>query len=706
MIVAALALCATAGALLPARQHAGRRALPARRGLPEGLSIGPSVKLIFVGGKGGVGKTSVSSAIAIKYADAGERTLIVSTDPAHSLGDAMLQALGPEPVCIQENLYAMEVDADAAMAKWKTAIETFDAEKLAARYGSLGIEAVRALGVDEFVELLATPPPGVDELVALANVLRYAEDEGFDKVVVDTAPTGHALRLLDLPQFADGLLDKLVGLKDRVSGLARLAGGAFGMGANVGAVVDDVEALTSQLEALRGTMKDAREKLRDATTTEFVIVALPTELSFLESERLADSLRSELSGGGVALRSIVLNRVVPDAGFGPEQVQRLAATQRRCIDAATAREPLASLRRTEVPVIETAELVGAAALRFFAQAAFTPDNGWDSLLAKAARKKACRIIVVGGKGGVGKTTTSASLALWLADEGVRTAVVSTDPAHSLGDALGVALRPGVVEALVDSCDAPLWALEVDADAAALEAAEILRDSLGAVAGGETGAALADLGDVLQTAPPGVDELVALLKVYELVKSGLYDAVVLDTAPTGHTLRLLALPELLDDFAERSIRARERLRKNPLLGAFLRGNDADAGGATDKLRDFQSRAFALDAMLHDEERAEFILVAAPTDMSMAESARLKASLDASEIASERLVVNGVLPMSGTAHASYAAAARKTQSASIKRIETLAARLDLDVVTLPQFDSDLNGMDALRALSAILHAQHAS
>ena len=134
----------------------------------------------------------------------------------------------------------------------------------------MGAEAVKSLGVEEFVELLASPPPGVDELVALADVIAYAKDDSYDRVIVDTAPTGHALRLLDLPQFADGFVERLVRLRDRVGSLATLAGGALG----VGQVAEDVDAVASKLEGLRDSLELVRSALRDSTRTEFLAVGI------------------------------------------------------------------------------------------------------------------------------------------------------------------------------------------------------------------------------------------------------------------------------------------------------------------------------------------------------------------------------------------------------------------------------------------------
>ena len=138
---------------------------------------------------------------------------------------------------------------------------------------------------------------------------------------------------------------------------------------------------------------------------------------------------------------------------------------------------------------------------------------------------------------------------------------------------------------------------------------------------------------------------SLLRVLELLRSKEYDRVVLDTAPTGHTLRLLALPELLDDFAERAAAARDRLKRNPLVGAALSslsgGVDDSIEEARDRVRELQDDAFAMDAVLKNADRCEFVMVAAPTDLSLTETDDLKRSLDESGVKAKRLVVNGVL-----------------------------------------------------------------
>lgn len=191
---------------------------------------GKDQRTIFVGGKGGVGKTTVSSALAVSLASSIEddlRVLIVSTDPAHSLGDALDQDLRSskgKPLVMTDpvtggRLHACEVDTAAAIDEFRENLEAFDVERLA---NSLGVSSqlLEGLGLGEFSGLLNNPPPGLDELVALSNVLdpnSMAAD--YDVVIVDTAPTGHTLRLLALPKFLDGFLGKIIDVRMKLSGM-------------------------------------------------------------------------------------------------------------------------------------------------------------------------------------------------------------------------------------------------------------------------------------------------------------------------------------------------------------------------------------------------------------------------------------------------------------------------------------------------------
>ena len=183
-------------------------------------------RFTFVGGKGGVGKTSTSSAIAIASSDAGLRTLVVSTDPAHSLGDALqldLPAGVITPVVSELNLWALELSVDQAMEELQDLAGGLDAQSLS---DSLGVpkDLIESFGLEDLGSILANPPPGIDEIVALSKIFSLAKQKNpnddtrplYDRIIVDTAPTGHTLRLLQLPNFLSSLTGKLIKFRSKI----------------------------------------------------------------------------------------------------------------------------------------------------------------------------------------------------------------------------------------------------------------------------------------------------------------------------------------------------------------------------------------------------------------------------------------------------------------------------------------------------------
>ena len=291
------------------------------RDLVEQVSQRPPGKppsTIFVGGKGGVGKTTTASALAVRLASSYEndlKVLVVSTDPAHSLGDALDEDLRKgkgKPIIMTDpitsgRLYACEVDASAALDEFRKNLEAFDVMKLADALG-VSPDFLEGFGLSEFASLLNNPPPGLDELVALSNVLDTETGAAnFDVIVVDTAPTGHTLRLLALPQFLDGLLGKLIKLRMKLSGLASTLQALFGnsQAEQRAQAIDDA---VNRLEKFRTKMARLRTRLQDPSATSFVVVTIPTKLGVSETKRLM----SELTSQGVSVTDVVVNQCVVD----------------------------------------------------------------------------------------------------------------------------------------------------------------------------------------------------------------------------------------------------------------------------------------------------------------------------------------------------------------------------------------------------------
>ncbi len=458
---------------------------------------------LFFTGKGGVGKTSIACATAVALAERGRHVLLVSTDPASNLDEVLETTLGSEPRAVAgvPGLFALNIDPEAAAHAYR--------ERMVGPYrGVLPDAAVRSIE-EQLSGACTVEIAAFDEFSKLLGDARATAD--FDHVVFDTAPTGHTLRLLELPAAWSGFLEANVG---GTSCLGPLAG----------------------LKAQQSLYDGSRQALVDTTRTALVLVSRAERSALNEAERT----RHELAALGVERIDLVINGIFrasdPSDGIAVEM-------ERRGVDALKAMPAgLRGLSRTDVALLPFG-VVGMNALRtLFAGRDTSPVSSAPSLpvtfLPVAATMNAQTldqllpgleetghgVIMTMGKGGVGKTSVAVNVAVELARRGHKVHLTTTDPAAHVAETLG-----GGVEGIRVS------RIDPEAETRAYSE-EVLRTA---------GATLDVAGRALleeDLRSPCTAEIAVFRAFARIVDEGEHGFVVIDTAPTGHTLLLLDAAE--------------------------------------------------------------------------------------------------------------------------------------------------------------------
>jgi arsenite-transporting ATPase len=572
----------------------------------------PALRLLLFGGKGGVGKTTCATATALRLARSRPwaSLLLVSTDPAHSLKDCLA---GTEPPA---NLTVLELDAQECFATFR-AQHNQKLLQIASR-GTF-------LDDDDIAQLLGLSLPGMDELVAFLEISRWVQNGNYDGIVVDTAPTGHTLRLLAMPELMrtwlgalDALLAKHRYMKARFHGRYRH---------------DEVDAF---LEELANSVKQMKSLLRDDSRCRFVPVMLAEGLSIEETLALLE----ELQRSHMPVTELVVNRLYPAssclfcADGRARQLRALAAARRR----------LSGYVLWAVPMLPVEargrELLGAfwENVSALPEAAAAAPRTWIGLPRRVEAPGSLpapqtRLLVFAGKGGVGKTTLACATALRLNQEfpDKEILVFSTDPAHSLAECLE---RP-VGSTPTRLCPG-LMALTVDAEAEFKELKQLYSQELNEFL--ESLLPSLDLTydrrvmeRVLDLSPPGLDEVMALTKTVELLEKGAYDLLVLDSAPTGHLIRLLELPNVIDQWLK------------VFFGLFLKYKRIfRLPKVSQRLVEMSRSLKRFRMLLNDADRSAVYAVSILTEMAFDETCDLLATCGRMGMAAPQLFLNLATP----------------------------------------------------------------
>ncbi len=298
-------------------------------------------KLIFVGGKGGVGKTTVACSLGL-YLSERFKTLVISTDPAHSISDSLMQPVGEQVKKVHHtsHLFALEINAE------KIYHDFLDTHRLQLKRI---MDTTTNLDDEDIEMMLETTIPGLDEVMGLKTVTDYAMQGDYEKIIVDTAPTGHALRLLSMPQLLDNWIKVMAKLRWKYREVMLTFKGVY-----------EPDSGDDFLVEMKKTVKRIESLLKDSTACEFLPVTILTDMALAETERLTKTLQDY----GVSARYLVLNQTLTDMHDGVFFQKRKAEQDSF---KAKAKHAFANFRIIEIPLFAE-EVKGVEALKKVAHA--------------------------------------------------------------------------------------------------------------------------------------------------------------------------------------------------------------------------------------------------------------------------------------------------------------------------------------------------
>lgn len=607
-----------------------------------------NTKYIFFSGKGGVGKTTMACATAVHYANEGKKTLIVTTDPASNLADVFETEIGHKITPLLPNLWGMEIDPDKATEEYR--------ERILSPMRAVMPESVMAVLEEQFNSPCTTEIASFDRFVDFMVAEKEGKGEKYDVVIFDTAPTGHTIRLLELP------VDWSKHIEESAKGQGNTC---------IGPVASIQENKVKYDEATR--------LLGDAERTTFMFVLQPEETSVYETKRSS----KELKEIGVKNVELIINGMLPEEVCEHPFFKSRFEMQQKYIKIIESDFPI-KIRKMyqrdgEIKGVERilniekdlfanankqTYIIGNGELSKAEFANFIPDS-IDEIITPNGKTKS---IFFTGKGGVGKTVISVATAYKFATEGYKTLLLTTDPAAHIGEVLEQNITDKIqkIEGVEN-----LWSVIVDQEKATEEYKQRIIEESKPKYSEDMMIAIKE-----ELESPCTEEMAAFDKFMAYVESDDYDFVVFDTAPTGHTLRLLELPFDYSDQVSLMVTTNQKSQ--------------DAKSIT------QKRFDRVIARMKDPGQSIFSFVVYPESTPVIEAYRAMLDLKEAGIKTQFVVANQVLEPEYCTN-EFFIKRRKMQE---KYLAEIKERFQLPVTIMPLLESEIKGLGMIQKASELL------
>jgi arsenite-transporting ATPase len=616
------------------------------------MVIKTGTKFYFFSGKGGVGKTTMAAASAMHYAASGKKTLIITTDPASNLADVFEQTIGYSvvPIIGTNNLFAMELDPDKATAEYRE-------RTIAPLKGLIPEESL--VVVEEQLN-----SPCTAEIAAFERFTDFLQEPDYDVVIFDTAPTGHTLRLLELPGEWSAVIENAA--KDGSAGQTCIGPAA--------ALAESKEKFDRAISAMR-----------DPKRTAFIFVLRPEATAIYETQRSI----SELTKLGIASQELIVNGIYPkEACDNTFMLHRFCKQQEYLWQIKTNLALPATLMQLEADEVKGKGSLQAIGNKLLENPVKLADYSIQvSEIEQESLIQNCRpvnpviekllipnnghrrTIFFAGKGGVGKTSVAAATALWIAMRGYHTLLLTTDPASHLSQILGqpVSEKPAWV-----GKKGNLWMACIDGPQAAKEYKAKVIAEVSLKYDAKRVAAIAE-----ELNSPCTEEMATFEKFIEFASLKDYEVIVFDTAPTGHTLRLLKLPV--------------EWSKQLEIKIYTTTEDSEMDKIT------KQHFKEVIEMMQDADQTTFSFVMYPENTPIEEASRAMKELKTIGISTNMIVANLILPDNILTN-DYL---RQRKSMQEKYLGQMSERFNVPIIQLPLLVDDLIGEENLMQAALLLY-----